>query len=266
MNFDFVNYPELKIFTKSFDFSSYKPNNFFSLSNDIVEEFKNNYIDFFIDKIDLNNIYYFSDKMISDIHSNKNGFRSESIYEFYCNNVDSESGIILLNNQSYFFYFEPENGKIFDGKKSFYVRNCKIALFSRGNLVSYLECNKLNEDGLPITRAFSITNLFSATDVISDILAIVLFLRYVNIETKNIFARKKNVYNNIKLTNNTPLNFKYITSNYFTNLIRSSAFGVNGHWRFQKIGKGRKDVKLIWIDSFIKKGYNRTADKIRWEK
>ena len=40
-------------------------------------------------------------------------------------------------------------------------------------------------------------------------------------------------------------------------------FGVQGHFRNQPFGIERKDRKLIYIDSFMKTGYNRSATKTR---
>jgi hypothetical protein len=42
-------------------------------------------------------------------------------------------------------------------------------------------------------------------------------------------------------------------------------FAVNGHFRNQPMGKNRDETKLIYIDSFMKTGYNRLATKIKIE-
>lgn len=50
---------------------------------------------------------------------------------------------------------------------------------------------------------------------------------------------------------------------YDENLDVINPFGVKGHWRNQPIGEGRKETKLIYIDSFMKDGYTRQATKTK---
>lgn len=50
---------------------------------------------------------------------------------------------------------------------------------------------------------------------------------------------------------------------YDENIEVINPFGVKGHFRNQPIGEGRKETKLIYIDSFMKTSYTRSATKIK---
>lgn len=44
-------------------------------------------------------------------------------------------------------------------------------------------------------------------------------------------------------------------------VVRTTGFGVSGHWRFQKCGKNFSEVEYIFIEEFRKKGYVRMPKK-----
>jgi hypothetical protein len=48
---------------------------------------------------------------------------------------------------------------------------------------------------------------------------------------------------------------------WFTDLIRSIPFHVNGHLRWQHCGEKFSKRKLIWVSDFEKQGYVRKATK-----
>lgn len=70
-------------------------------------------------------------------------------------------------------------------------------------------------------------------------------------ETKNLSRYEKNKKSIIPIT--------FMDKTFYTTSINNNDFMVNGHFRMQKIGKNRSDVKLIWIDNFTKHGYIRKA-------
>lgn len=94
--------------------------------------------------------------------------------------------------------------------------------------------------------------------VIGDILGLVLFLKYCDLETKEIKAGKKDVHIGTKYVNETKSNVQILDSTWFTTIVRSDGFHVRGHFRFQPYpSTGEK--KLIWIADYDKDGYTRTA-------
>jgi hypothetical protein len=53
----------------------------------------------------------------------------------------------------------------------------------------------------------------------------------------------------------------FVVDSCWDTTIKTSGFPVRGFFRWQPVGPGRNEVKLIWIDEFIKQGYTRTAGK-----
>jgi hypothetical protein len=99
----------------------------------------------------------------------------------------------------------------------------------------------------------------TSTSVIGDIFTLLLFLKYCEVETKIISANKKEKHVGIKYVNETKNNIEVLDSSYFTTIIKSEGFPVNGHFRWQPYGPHLSLKKLIWIDQFEKTGYTRTA-------
>lgn len=92
------------------------------------------------------------------------------------------------------------------------------------------------------------------------LLALALFKEYAKIESK-VINRKKTLKNiNETVKNNTSYNVNYLTTNYYTNSVRTESFSVKGHFRIQPY-KSRNTKELIWINSFEKQGYNKAASK-----
>lgn len=90
-----------------------------------------------------------------------------------------------------------------------------------------------------------------------------MFKKYAEVETKIIEPNSVKREPKQKYVNDTKLQLTYLDSKWFTNLVKSDAFKVSGHFRLQpcknKIGQWTK--KLIWISDFMKTGYTAPARK-----
>lgn len=97
-----------------------------------------------------------------------------------------------------------------------------------------------------------------------EIAAIELFIQYSEITTK-ILPPKEQIWNShtCVYNNKTQDEITIIDLTWFTNLIKSDAFKVRGHFRLQPCGEGMKERKLIWINEFQKEGYIREAKMAR---
>lgn len=97
--------------------------------------------------------------------------------------------------------------------------------------------------------------------VVQLIINIEVFLQYAKLETKIL---KKNEKDSIicRYQNKLPLHITIVDSTWYTNLIKSDAFKVRGHFRLQPHGNGLKNRKLIWINEYQKEGYVREAKKL----
>jgi hypothetical protein len=94
---------------------------------------------------------------------------------------------------------------------------------------------------------------------VAELVKILLFLKYCPLETKVIKAGRKDHHAGQKVLNETKYDIEYIDSNWFTTIIRSEGFGVQGHFRLQPCGPNNSERKLIYIAPFQKSGYTRTA-------
>lgn len=86
------------------------------------------------------------------------------------------------------------------------------------------------------------------------------FIEYANVETKELKGNSKTKDINCKYINDTKSKITIYDSTWFTNLVKSDAFKVRGHFRLQPKKKdGEWTKELIWINEFQKKGYLRKA-------
>lgn len=95
--------------------------------------------------------------------------------------------------------------------------------------------------------------------IYSLVIAYINFTKYAQVETKYLKPKQRIKDIACKYTNDTNSNIEILNSTWFTNLVKSDAFGVRGHFRLQACGEGRKDRKLIWINEFQKEGYTAKA-------
>lgn len=87
-----------------------------------------------------------------------------------------------------------------------------------------------------------------------------MFKSYACVETKIIEPHSRIKDIGCKYINETSLPITYLDSKWFTNLVRSGAFKVRGHFRLQpKKADGVWTRELIWINDFLKTGYTSPA-------
>ncbi len=90
-----------------------------------------------------------------------------------------------------------------------------------------------------------------------------VFINYCPIETKHLPPDTKISDIKCKYINETKHQIKCLDSAWFTNLVRSDAFKVRGHFRLQlKKKDGEWTKELIWISEFQKEGYTAPARKL----
>jgi hypothetical protein len=98
------------------------------------------------------------------------------------------------------------------------------------------------------------------SNLVGTWILITLFIKYADVQTKELPAKKKTEEINCKYINETDSLVTILDSTWFTNLIKSDAFKVRGHFRLQpKKKEGEWTKELIWINEFQKEGYTRKA-------
>lgn len=99
--------------------------------------------------------------------------------------------------------------------------------------------------------------------IIKDILICALFKTFTQTDIKIIEPKQKIKDISCKYVNNTNFKILKLDSTWYTTLVKSDSFKVNGHLRWQpKKVDGQWTKELIWIKDFTKSGYTRKAAKL----
>lgn len=137
--------------------------------------------------------------------------------------------------------------------------NIKILAFDKNILSAYIDISDTETLSF-ISNDYKVGKEEIINNTVFTTICMELFLIHCPIETINLASSSKIKKDHLKYVNDTNSNVKILTSLWFTNLIQNNEFKVRGHFRLQPYKNGKK---LIWIDSFNKKGYNRSADKLK---
>ena len=87
------------------------------------------------------------------------------------------------------------------------------------------------------------------------IISFLLFKKYCDIETKEISPKNRRAkIGSEKYLNETDKRIKILDATWFTNLVVSGAFEVEGHLHWYYYGPGKKQKKLQWVETYQKKG------------
>ena len=100
-------------------------------------------------------------------------------------------------------------------------------------------------------------------NVAADLLTLVLFLKYCEVETKIIPAGKKGNHVGTKYVNESKQQIEILDSTWFTTIVKSDGFTVGadtgGFFKMQPYGPNNSQRKLIWVLPYEKEGYERKA-------
>jgi hypothetical protein len=94
-------------------------------------------------------------------------------------------------------------------------------------------------------------------------LSCVLYMQYGEIETKLVSNKSREVFQSLTIENKSKQKVTALNSTWLNNLVKREGFKVSGHFRLQKVGVGRTETKLVWIENYEKNGYNRANDRWR---
>jgi len=97
--------------------------------------------------------------------------------------------------------------------------------------------------------------VFSATLI--DAIKCLIFLKLSEPEIVHLAAGQKRGTRKQGHYNASSLPVTIVDSTWNQKIVREEGFGVSGHFRIQRHGKGNMDLKLIWIKPFEKHGYVR---------
>lgn len=182
----------------------------------------------------------------------------------------SIQGTYIINNQVFMLNYETIAGDP-DIKIVIYVfskEGCPVFMHKHDSKVEGSILGKKDlSSGWASNGCKSVINDQPIEDmvvaVLGDIISIALFKKYAEVETKYLLPGQKSTVFITKYVNDTKLPLTYLDSKWFTNLIKSDAFTVSGHFRLQPYKvDGVWTKKLIWISEFEKEGYTAPARKL----
>jgi len=218
-------------------------------------DFNIDYLDEIQLKNGINNTMYFSNKILDIVD------RRDLNFLKLRNEIKNISRSVIYKHKglSYCFIYS------FEVKDKLTEYRCIIQLVQRRLRIAtnFFYGNFHHED---VVTKFHIGNNnkdnFDPAIVIQMIVQYEIFLQYAKIETKVL---KKNQKDSIlcRYENKLPFPITIVDSTWYTNLIKSDAFKVRGHFRLQPFGESRKERKLIWINEFQKEGYTREAKMLQ---
>jgi hypothetical protein len=114
---------------------------------------------------------------------------------------------------------------------------------------------RLVERNVVLVSLKSSPKVFSAT--LTDAIKCLIFLKLTEPEIIHLAAGQKHGTRKEGHYNATALPVIIVDSTWNQYIVRIEGFGVSGHFRLQRHGKGNMDLKLIWIKPFQKHGYIR---------
>jgi hypothetical protein len=120
-------------------------------------------------------------------------------------------------------------------------------------------------DGKMITALSDRQNSAGATHTfkVSTIIGLVAFLKYCDIETKQLKPKEKYRQQDCRYFNETKSMIEVVDCTWFTNLVRSEGFPVKAHFHWYWINDpqnpGQKKRKLNFLDTYKKEGYLKKA-------
>ena len=94
-----------------------------------------------------------------------------------------------------------------------------------------------------------------------NIIKLMVYLFYGDITLKKLLPKTSTRLTSITKFKNDTKTGIWFANTLWKQSISTEGFKVKGHFRLQPCGVGRKERKLIWIESFKKEGYNRKATR-----
>lgn len=187
------------------------------------------------------NVFYFSDAAKQE--ASKIKLKNTDSY-FYLRNVpDTDVNVILYNEKLYFKYYKADN--------------CLMLLIfcmdgeGEKEEFRYFATPIYTDTGL-LGNSISIEKEDLMVKLLNIFLQLITFKELTEVENINITASGKAIDKaGNKYVNNTNSDIRLINKAWNKNYILSPHM-VEGHYRLQPCGEGRRDRKLIYVKDFMK--------------
>ncbi len=232
----------------------------------IIAPFVNSKCAQFLSSIDKNNIIKPANSFVQSAWVACKKLLFSSNDKEYTDHLIGRSGVLLIHETTIFFSFKisPKQNIIMEYITFENKFNTLIDFsFQNGETVSQQavwQSKCIEKASLPGHLQSVINYNYYKQYVVMTVL---LFQKYAQVETKYLPAKQKVKDINCNYKNDTSFDITYLDSTWFTNLVKSDAFKVRGHFRLQpKKKEGEWTKELIWITEFEKHGYTAPARKL----
>lgn len=227
-----------------------------------VGVFDEHYIIDFMKECDTSNLQMLSPKyaqVLEDVGIKT--FTSETIKY-----ISPESGVIIYGNGVYSFYIISIEGDKIVSKSVWYSGDIYVC-----SAIACLGIDaKISNDGTKASMIFDLLNGYCIESIVKDCggfpnaiikmatspILFQLFRKYFPREIKVVTPNEKTVAFDCQYKNDLPTDVTLYDSKDLYRIYSDKEVFVRGHWRFQACGEGMKDRKLIFIDPYIKGGFN----------
>lgn len=221
-------------------------------------------------------------KALKDIVGNNIQYVSESFWQAYIKGKHKlkdifdkeqieEAGTIILSSDihngfthTYYYYLKTSgSGDTWDYSLLF-MDFSKHPKNNEAHLDVYISRDNRKEDHVKYANVIwkdyldrGLSNDYWETLIIT----FVLFKKYCDIETKVIDPKqnRRAIIAGQKYLNETDKRITILDSTWFTNLVISGAFDVEGHLHWYYYGPNKNMKKLQWVSTYQKGGYVRKA-------
>jgi hypothetical protein len=150
---------------------------------------------------------------------------------------------------------------------SFTGEKVVISFLRSGALAMFFQCDDSESYGRWwASKSYELADLENSVviPILQSVAAFGMFKSYADVETEvvNLNKKIKPIGEDEPIYNKIPFPVTWLNCNWFTNIIRSEGFGVRGHFRFQRVGPGRRQIKMVEVKPYRKSGYHRRAQKV----
>jgi hypothetical protein len=174
----------------------------------------------------------------------------------FLRNLPMKKATFLLGGERAFRYYRTQDNvyAVFFGLNKGYLswRFLRIDLVNGDILIPKLGAGNSDEAGfVPETNALQ-ENEFQL------FVKLLLFVELSELSVEVLTPNKKiGTRREGKFFNQSHSNITLVDSKWNVISVRTEGFTVSGHWRMQPHGADRTQRRLIWVDTFEKKGYIR---------
>lgn len=182
-----------------------------------------------------------------------------------------EGGVLILEGNpfthTYYYYVKTHVGAKDDewDYSLLFMDFSKASINDEPHLDVYIDRSAERNETRSVIWKGNLDRGYDREHYVSMILSFLMFKKYCDIETKEISPKNRKIkIGNQKYLNETDKRISILDCTWFTNLVISGAFEVDGHLHWYWTGPGRSIKRLRWVPTYEKQGYARKAKALTY--